>query len=139
MGTPIHEIIIVPGATCGTCWGAGKSFELPTPKFITMSLHDWTEGPAWNEMYRAELEAPAVLDDLIFGACSYFTQTANFDWSWGHGGGITSMQVRTTPPGISYAFYNIAAPECQVELPNIAALPLDVIASGGYASIVFGS
>lgn len=139
MGTPIEPVIVTPGIECSTCWGIGKDFALPSPKYVTMSFYDWSEGPNWFEMYRAELSSPVVLEQSAIIPCFYGGVSANCDWWWELLPGGTYFGVKAKLPLIGWAMKADGLPTCQLEMQNQVAAPSVRITTGGYASILLGS
>ena len=139
MGTPLDPVIITPGNDCNQCWGTGKPYTLPTPKFIQMQFFDWTEATSWNEDYRAELSSALTLEQNIGFPCTWAALSEHFGWLLIYHAGFTECLIALRPAGFVYAFLAGPVDLCIKHISNEAVEPPARITTGGYVQITFGA
>lgn len=139
MGTPIAPIVITPGVECTTCWGSSKKWALPTPYACQMQLHDWTEGSAWNEVYRDELSEPMTIVQPPGFPCQYSSLGDRFGWLWDLLPGQTLVIVALSPLGAVLAFRANVASICLNKMTNEITEPPNRVITGGYAELTLGA
>lgn len=139
VGTPIEEIIIIPGDDCVNCWGPIQTWAPPTPKFVTMSFHDWTEGRFWHEPFRQQFNSQVILEQDPFKPCLYVGSTTDFDWIWELWGNRTDMIILEKFPGFGWALESSGLPICSKVMDHEPGIMNEWYTAGGYGSIIFGS
>lgn len=139
MGTPLPPIEPLPGVLCDRCWGSGATFPGGTPGEIILTLHDWTEGPLFNELFRDELTEPLTLQQLGIVPCGFQGLSEFFLWQWFFTTTGTAFSVHRSIVPFTSASIGDSNEQCRQILSNDNIAPEQTILYGGTASVYLGS
>ena len=138
MGTPLPEIITLPGIECSVCPESGGPFpDGPTPLNPVMIFSDFSHGDLWDDAFDPELQAGQEVQQSII-PCGWAALSANFTWFFRFDQSVPIVSIIKTSAPLESPFTTADPLFCQVQYQNAIVLPAGVIAFGGVVSITWG-
>lgn len=132
MGTPLPPN--EPGNDCTVCWGAGKRFgDNPTPKILTVTLHDLEPGVFWWDSLESLLYTPHLLIQTA-STCVWYVEDEHFSWHVDFLLAKTSISITQIVNSAIVLASDKLGP-CETNIPNEITAPAGVFAINGWASI----
>jgi len=132
VGTPLPEN--EPGNPCGVCFGVGKAFPLPTPKYVQLDFSGVKPGQNFNGLQGGLPNGSHILKQYTPCSWTLFTANESYFLMWSINRSTVSSQDRST----QFTFQTVFLPAlCMVEFDNAFTVWNGSAAFGGTCKVIW--